>query len=311
MGRIRRWLLSLAALGLASGGALAWMFSAATLPLSPLPAFSPPVAQPPPAMRIAALVTGENRAPAAITYRGGSFGDQRAMCTGGILVQHPRGSLLFDAGYGKRVREHVKTLPWVLRNAIEFTEGKSVVDQLAAARIDPRSLMGVVLTHAHWDHTSGLEDLRGVPVMVTQAELDFIHSGDVATDLVRGFEDLPYRVYGFPNGPYLGYPHSYDVFGDGSVVIVPAGGHTPGSVIAFVTLPNAKRYALIGDIAWQAEGVSLPAERPLPVRMAVDHDPAGVRRELVHLHQLQQRIKDMTMVPAHDGRVWAKLPKLL
>jgi glyoxylase-like metal-dependent hydrolase (beta-lactamase superfamily II) len=310
MRRVRRWLMGLAASVVVAVGALAWTFSAATLPLTPLPRFTAPSAQPPPAMRIAALVTGENRAPAAITYRGGSFGDQRAMCTGAVLVQHPRGSLLFDAGYGKRVREHVETLPWFLRNAIELTEGKPVVDQLAAAKIDPRGLMGIVLTHAHWDHTSGLDDLRGVPVMVTQPELDFIHGDDVATDLVRGFGDLTYRVYGFPNGPYLGYPHSYDLFGDGSVVIVPAGGHTPGSVIGFVTLPNAERYALIGDIAWQAEGVALPAERPLPVRTAVDHDPEGVRRELVHLHQLQQRMPELIIVPAHDGRVWAKLPKL-
>lgn len=308
--RWRRWLLPALVGFVLACGALAATFSAATLPLVPLPAFAVPVAHPPADMRLAALITGENRAPAAITYRGGAFGDTRSMCSGGVLVQHPRGTLLFDAGYGRHVDEHVRTLPWPLRSAVSYAKGTPIVDQLAAARIDPHGLMGIVLTHAHWDHTSGLDDLRGVPVMVTQAELDFIHSDDRATSLVHGFGELAYHVYGFPSGPYLGFERSYDVFGDGSVVIVPVGGHTPGSVVTFITLASGKRYALVGDIVWQTEGVDLPAERPLPLRMAVDYDAAAVRRAIVHLHMLKQRFPELVIVPSHDARVWATLPKL-
>jgi N-acyl homoserine lactone hydrolase len=46
------------------------------------------------------------------------------------------------------------------------------------------------------------------------------------------------------------------VWGDGSIVLVPAPGHTPGSIVAFIALPTGKRYALIGDLTWQLEGVT-------------------------------------------------------
>ena len=69
-----------------------------------------------------------------------------------------------------------------------------------------------------------------------------------AGKLARTHGTSAYVAYPFPDGPYRGFDQSRDVFGDGSVVLVPAGGHTPGSIIAFVSLPDVKHYALIGDL---------------------------------------------------------------
>lgn len=68
--------------------------------------------------------------------------------------------------------------------------------------------------------------------------------------------------------------------GDGSGVVTLAGGHTTGSVLVFVTLPSGKRYAFIGDLTWQLDGIQLPAERPLLLRKMADSDPEQVRRGL-------------------------------
>jgi glyoxylase-like metal-dependent hydrolase (beta-lactamase superfamily II) len=145
---------------------------------------------------------------------------------------------------------------------------------------------------------------------VNDQERSFIKYGDDATALIRSFGNLNYRVYNFPSGPYLGFNKSYDVFDDGSVVLVPASGHTPGSIIAFITLPGAKRYALIGDLVWQTEGIELPAEKPWISRRLVDWDDQRVRDLIVHMHQLQAAIPGLVIVPAHDRRVWDSLPKL-
>jgi len=157
---------------------------------------------------------------------------------------------------------------------------------------------------------SGLADLPGVPVWVNDQERSFIKYGDDATALIRSFGDLNYRVYNFPSGPYLGFNKSYDVFEDGSVVLVPASGHTPGSIIAFITLPGDKRYALIGDLVWQTEGINLPAEKPWISRKLVDWDEQRVRQLIVQMHQLQAAIPGLVIVPAHDRRVWDTLPRL-
>jgi N-acyl homoserine lactone hydrolase len=307
---LRRFLLALAVLVGGGGALLAMTFGAASLPLAPLSPFKEPVARGPDGMTLAAIRSGTTMSKSMFAYRGGPRGEDRSFMIGAILVRHPRGDLLFDAGFGHNVDQHIQKANVFIRALVKYTKGTPVADQLAAAHIDLHQLMGVVLTHAHWDHTSGLEDLRGVPVMLPQKELDFIRSGDAAADLVKSFGELNYKVFGFPNGPYLGFEESYDVFGDGSVVIVAAGGHTPGSVIAFVTLPSGKRYALVGDIVWQREGFEIPAERPWLARRIADKDEERVRTVVVRLHMLKERFPDLVIVPAHESRVWDTLPAL-
>lgn len=294
-------------LGLA---ALVWSFTPQSLSvaLEGAPELMPMTRpQPPAGMRVGVLHAGRMDSKGLFAYRGGGF-DDRVFGMDVVVVEHPNGTLLFDAGFGRKVEEHAQTIPWLMRVTSKMTAETPVVDQLAGASLSVDKLSGVVLTHAHWDHVSGLDDLRGVPVWVPQEELDFIRSGHPAARLAAQLGDLNYKVYGFEGGPYWGFPKSHDVFGDGSVVLVPAGGHTPGSIIAFIHAPDGHSYALIGDLAWQHEGVDIPAERPWMSRMLVDDDAAGVRAALVRLHLLKRAMPDLTIVPAHDRRVMNTLP---
>jgi glyoxylase-like metal-dependent hydrolase (beta-lactamase superfamily II) len=301
-------LLTLALLLAVGLGALAMTFTPETLPLGETGAFSVPEAHPPEDMTLSALLAGRMLSKAGFAYRGGALSEPRVFGMGGVLVKHPKGTLLFDAGFGRNVDAHFKTIPRLMQATSKYEKETPVADQLRATGLDSAKLTGIVLTHAHWDHVSGIEDLPGVPVWLPQAELDFINSGSNKSGLIRSFGALPYKTYDFSDGPYLGFGRSFDWFGDGSVVLVPAPGHTPGSIIAFISLPDGKRYALVGDLVWQAEGISLPAERPWLSRRLVDSDEAAVRELIVHMHQLQAAQPDLIIVPAHDRRVWEKLP---
>lgn len=282
-------------------------------PLDVPPAARPiaaPAARPPSGMRIAAVPSGRMYAKAGLAYEGGGIDDARTFFIGGLLVQHPKGTLLFDAGFGPSVDEHFRIgTPLLLRLASKYDRQTTVADELRKAGIAPSVLTAVILTHAHWDHVSGLEALPGVPVWVSRDELAFVRGTDKATALARRLGTSAYQPYDFPGGPYLGFERSRDVFGDGSVVLVPAGGHTPGSIIAFVSTPDGKRYALIGDIAWQAEGVDRPAQKPWIARK-VDSDHDATRALLIRLHRLKAAVPGLIIVPAHDARVWDTLPRL-
>ncbi len=61
---------------------------------------------------------------------------------------------------------------------------------------------------------------------------------------------------------------------------------------------------LLGDLVWQYEGITLPAERPWPSRPLVDHDPEQVRAAISHVAPLPT----LQLLPSHDARSIAKLP---
>jgi len=299
--------LSLSLAALAAGVSIAACSAPpAAAELAPPPA--PPAAHPPTTMTISALPSGSTQSSAAMAYEGGRGDDRRTFVAGAILVDHPKGRLLFDAGYGRDLVQHFKTAPKIMQASVKPQLDRPVVEQLEAGGVPPASLKAVVLTHAHWDHVSGLGDMPGVPVWVTREEMDFVKSGDDAATLARDLGTKTYRTYDFPDGAYLGFPKSWDVFDDGSVVLVPAPGHTPGSIAAFVNTPDGRHYALIGDTAWQVEGVDLPAQKPLLTRFA-DKDPAETLAMLQRLHAARRAVPGLVVVPAHDSRVWATLPK--
>jgi glyoxylase-like metal-dependent hydrolase (beta-lactamase superfamily II) len=274
--------------------------------LSTPPAWQGPLpgATPPSDMAIYQLPTGSYVTRASFAFEGGSFRDKRSFAATAVLVIHPQGDFLIDAGFGADIAAHVHAQPWYARSAYQTTGTAS--EQLDASGYDRGRLRGVLITHSHWDHVSGLDRLQ-VPVWTNAGELQY--AGDTRDGKVFRIVSPGHEIhrYEFDGTSYLGFPSSYDVYGDGSVVVVLAAGHTTGSVIVFVTLPTGNRYAFIGDVAWQLEGVRRPAERPFMMRKLADVDPGLVREDLLKVASLAGL---MQVVPAHDLTAYEGIPLL-
>ena len=263
-----------------------------------------PAANPPASMELFQLPTGTYTTRAAFAVRGGAFGDKRQFAATSVLIRHPEGDLLIDAGFGAGATEHIDMLPSFRRSP--HVLGATVSEQLDAAGYDRSRLRGVLLTHSHWDHVSGLDSLA-VPVWMTAGERGYASASKDDAVFVAVTKDHVITEYILDGPPYLGFEASHDFYGDGSVVIVPAAGHTTGSVIVFVTLPSGLRYAFIGDLTWQRDGIRDRVERPLLLSMLADSDAKQIRRDLLRMIALDDR---MQIVPSHDVDSYTGIPLL-
>ena len=310
MKRLLRYLSYVSGIALVLLLLLLYTFTSAPLPDPKALSESLPKAAPPAEMAIFQLPTGLTHRTAAFGYRGGSFFDKRDFSMTAVLVKHPKGDILIDTGFGSQIDSHFEKMPLLFRLGTSYEKKIPAAAQLAQAGYEFKKLRGILLTHAHWDHVSGIPDFPNVPVLITAEERGFIESDSPWSAVARSFEQVAFEEYGFEDKTYLGFPKSYDLYGDGSIVIVPAAGHTPGSIIVFVALPNNQRYAFVGDLVWQREGITEREEKPWLMRRSADSDPDKVRENILRMAAIAARFPEMIIVPAHDSRAFAGIPQL-
>jgi N-acyl homoserine lactone hydrolase len=154
------------------------------------------------------------------------------------LVQHSKGYLLWDGGLPKNIADAVDD------QAIEggtLSYDRWIVDQLADMDLSPSDISYAAYSHLHSDHAGAANTFVESNVLMQQAEWDaaFSTGGEfVDTSLFEGLKEA--RVT-FISG-------DHDVFGDGSVRLIYAPGHTAGHQVLLVDLENTGPVLLSGDL---------------------------------------------------------------
>lgn len=231
----------------------------------------------------------------------------------GLLFKSAAGNWLVDGGQALEVKDHLKDvhgIPGLLihRAAAGWTVVSTPADALRGAGVDPSTLAGVIPTHGHFDHLGGLLDVPSVPVVLPQPEIDLAN----AVLAGSGFGVLPKEAAAlvpraqaltFSGGPLLYWDHSFDLYGDGSVVLFPLPGHTPGSLGVRVRLPSSPELLLVGDTVWVREGYEQREPRSW-IAGSFDDDADANDREIGRLWQVHQALPDVKILPAHDRRAW-------
>ena len=280
-----------------------------TIPLAPdRPEFSifASSAAPATAMEIVPLLLGHSRAP-----RCASAGEESCLATvplvhAAYLVKHPQGTFLIDSSISSG--DDVARFPLMNRLALGFTRDGDLKEALAQAGVAQVDF--VLITHAHWDHTGGLVDLPRPRAVLGPGELEFVRAfpKDAAPSVMPDhLAGAAVETFAWDGGAYQNFPRSHDWFGDGSVVLVPLSGHTPGSVGIFLNAVHGRRLLFIGDAAWSMDAVTRPSHKLKPLSDLTDTDRAGTSDGLWRLHHLQQHDHPLLMVPAHDGKVFDRL----
>lgn len=165
------------------------------------------------------------------------------------LVVHPRGVLLWDTGavsdaeWAPTGGTVVHRLTLGDGQARQVTLNATLGSQLSAAGFAPRDVTHLALSHYHWDHTANTNQFASATWLVRTVEREAMFSGGaigaVRTQLYAGLKGS--RVV-------LVEQDEHDVFGDGTVVIKAAPGHTPGHQVLYLKLPRTGGVVLSGDL---------------------------------------------------------------
>jgi len=176
-----------------------------------------------------------------------------------FLIVHPKGTLIWDVG---QVPD--KDIPddgtEVVQQGILKAKRK-LAPQLTALGFQPQDITYLAMSHYHADHTGNANMFAGSTWIVQQAEYDVMFSdkpvGIRSIDTYKDLKDA--RRITLHN-------EDHDVFGDGTVVIKTAPGHTPGHQMLFLKLAKSGPILLAGDL------YHLPEERSLDRVPTFDFD---------------------------------------
>ncbi len=278
----------------------------ASLPPAPPHAYVPPRLSPDTAVEVCWLEIAGTTGAATFGSAGWSRGGTWDATASALLIRHPQGDLLLDAGISPFWSlEHRELSLWT-RAGLESIPGRlkrrgSLPDLLRQANADPRALKAVLISHAHVDHTGGVVELPGVPVWLAAEERRYVEESKGFGVIPAHARSMAGRMVAFPftDTPYANYDRSYDVFGDGAVVVVPAPGHTPGSVMVFVNLSATRRLVHIGDIFSTRESLDRNVGKSR-VMSVTDADGDQVHAQGARLVQLHRMDPALSVLPAHD-----------
>ena len=165
------------------------------------------------------------------------------------LIVHPKGLLMWDS-------EAVPDSEWTptgspIRQRLVLADGQErfvtitrpLAAQLLAAGHKPAEVTHLVLSHYHWDHTANASLFPGATWLVRQFERDAMFS-DKATGTSR-----PQTYAALKNSKTtIITADEHDVFGDGTVILKAAAGHTPGHQVLYLKMAKTGAVVLSGDL---------------------------------------------------------------
>lgn len=158
------------------------------------------------------------------------------------LIRHAKGWMLWDTGNSDRLAALPKGLTNPAGTITAFMK-KPLAESLKQIGVAPAGIQHFALSHYHGDHSGNANLFAASTLYMQAADHDAVFGKEpqkfgVAVgnfDKLRGAKTVKL------NG-------DHDVFGDGSVMVKAAPGHTPGHQVLVVRLPRTGPVMLSGDM---------------------------------------------------------------
>ena len=221
------------------------------------------------------------------------------------VIDHPKGLMVFDTGNNVAISDgadHCKKY-WAPGNCDFLKPSQTRADvidsQLKTLGYDVSKVKIVVSSHSHLDHIGNIEMFPNAIHVLQKKELyqawfpeKFQGRSSPGTFVMADIDNA--REFN-----YLELEGDYDLFGDGSVMVLSTPGHTLGHQSLKVKLGSGKTVILAQDAIWMQENL--------------DGYPAGLNYSVMDYTKSLNRLKFMRdlegadIFMAHDQDQFAKM----
>jgi N-acyl homoserine lactone hydrolase len=179
-------------------------------------------------------------APATFGFTKEEIGEKQPFAVPCYLIVHPKGTLMWDVGVipDSQVNGTAQGISTVT---------KTLKSQMAEVGYSAADIKYLALSHLHSDHTANANDFAGSTWLVHQNERDAMFAPPAGG---RGGGPMASATYNKlkDSKTIILTEKDYDVFGDGTVVIQYAPGHTPGHQVLFLRLKQSGPILIAGDL---------------------------------------------------------------
>jgi glyoxylase-like metal-dependent hydrolase (beta-lactamase superfamily II) len=222
----------------------------------------PVLAQSPAGMRLYVFTSGSLGGFPKGALQIGGQGNIDWAPVGFYVIKHPKGNVIFDTGNNDKTITNPDGWwgPLAKGFGLKMTQNDAMAAQLGKIGLKTSDIKYVVVGHMHLDHGGNISQFPNATFVVQNDEMK-----------AAWWPDPGYSIYYIPGDfadsmkyNMIRLDGDLDLFGDRSIEIRRAPGHTPGSQFAVVRLPKTGTVVLTSDVVYLKESLEKNLIPPIP-----------------------------------------------
>lgn len=241
-----------------------------------------------------------------VLIAGGGFERVKMPFLFGVAEHSEYGPVLMDAPFDERGPANMGAVAYGLMRGtgLKFDARWSVAGRLDELGFSPEQVDHVLVTHMHADHTGGMGEVADATFHISRREWEYARQVGGLESAIGEYSPADYMSLGdrmktYDDLPALGDRQGLDLFGDGSVEMYSAPGHTPGHCVYRIHVEGGETIFYGGDAAHTIAHAMGEAKPGLLPRQFTDSLPQA-ERSLAAIRAHLDEFPDDFFVLCHD-----------